>query len=176
MKWPDRGLRNLALTLALAFCAAGHPFLAAQERLSTPDYREATASLMCQCGGCSATVYTCSMEHCHSAEPIREEIAERIQKGESVDSVVKVFEQRYGLAILSAPPASGFHLTAWIAPFAVLLVGFFFTRHVLRSWKRQTVSVGAQGADGPVVVEMTPHGPTDAQRARIEKELRELSS
>jgi cytochrome c-type biogenesis protein CcmH/NrfF len=165
MKWPSP--RNFALALALAFAAAGLP---AQERLSTPEYREATASLMCQCGGCSATVYTCSMEHCHSAEPIREEVAERIQKGESVESVVKVFEDRYGLAILSAPPASGFHLTAWIAPFVVLVGGFFVTRHVLRSWKRQTV------AEGPAVAEMTSHGPTDAQRARIEKELRELSN
>lgn len=170
MKWRERDFRNFALALALALCGASLP---AQERLSTPDYRKATASLMCQCGGCSATVYTCSMEHCHSAEPIREEVAERIQKGESVDSVVQVFRERYGLAILSAPPASGFHLTAWIAPFVVLLVGFFITRHVLRSWKRQTL---AQGTDGPAVLEMSPHGPTDAQRARIEKELRELSS
>jgi len=165
MKWPSS--RNFALALALVFAAAGLP---AQERLSTPEYREATASLMCQCGGCSATVYTCSMEHCHSAEPIREEVATRIQKGESVESVVKVFEERYGLAILSAPPASGFHLAAWLAPFVVLVGGFFVTRHVLRSWKRQTV------AEGPAVVEMTSHGPTDAQRARIEKELRELSN
>jgi cytochrome c-type biogenesis protein CcmH/NrfF len=109
------------------------------------------------------------MDHCHSAEPIREEVAERLRKGESVESVVKVFEERYGLAILSAPPTSGFHLTAWIAPFVVLVAGFFFTRHVLRSWKRQT-------APAPGVVEMIPHGPTDAQRARIEKELRDLTS
>ncbi len=170
MKWPERLFRKSVFGVALLVCAASLP---AQERLSTPDYRQATASLMCQCGGCSATVYTCSMEHCHSAEPIREEIAERITKGESVESVVKVFEERYGLAILSAPPTSGFHLTAWIAPFAVLLFGFFFTRHVLRSWKRQRIG---EGTEGPTVVEMTTHGPTDAQRARIEKELRELSS
>ena len=159
----------LAFSLVLSAATAG-----AQERLSTPEYREACSALMCQCGGCSATVYTCAMEHCHSAEPIREEIAERIQKGESAESIVKVFEERYGLAILSAPPASGFHLTAWIAPFAVLFVGFFVTRHVLRSWKQQTAAPGGN------VVEMTPSSSlspmSDAQRARIEKELRELSS
>ncbi|MGH9388098.1 MAG: cytochrome c-type biogenesis protein [Vicinamibacteria bacterium] len=167
MKWPEG---NFVLALSLALSAAT---VAAQERLSTPEYREACAALMCQCGGCSATVYTCAMEHCHSAEPIREEIAERIQKGESAEDVVKVFEERYGLAILSAPPASGFHLTAWIAPFAVLLAGFFVTRRVLQSWKRQTA-----GADAGVV-EMAAHTPapiSEAQRARIEKELRELSS
>ena len=167
MKWPKRDF-VLALSLALSAGAAG-----AQERLNTPEYREACAALMCQCGGCSATVYTCAMEHCHSAEPIREEIAERIQKGESAESIVNAFEERYGLGILSAPPTSGFHLTAWAAPFVVLLVGFFVTGHVLRSWKRQTVAAGAG------IIEMTPQAPiplTDAQRARIEKELRELSS
>ena len=161
MKWPDW---DHILVLLLALSASK---VVAQERLNTPEYREACASLMCQCGGCSATVYTCAMEHCHSAEPIREEIAERIQKGESAESVVKVFEERYGLAILAAPPTSGFHLTAWIAPFAVLLVGFFFTRRVLRSWKQQTVAPQAPTPITPI---------TEAQRARIEKELRELSS
>jgi cytochrome c-type biogenesis protein CcmH len=167
MKWLDR---NFVVSTLVALSASA---LAAQERLNTPEYREACASLMCQCGGCSATVYSCAMEHCHSAEPIREEIAERIQKGESVGSIVKAFEERYGLAILAAPPASGFHLTAWIAPFAVLVAGFFVTRHVLRSWKQQTVAAGTG------VVEMAPHAPTpisEAQRARIEKELREISS
>ena len=170
MKWPKRDFRDFVLALAFALSAAT---VVAQERLNTPEYRDACAALMCQCGGCSATVYTCAMEHCHSAEPIREEIAERIQKGESAESIVKAFEERYGLAILSAPPTSGFHLTAWIAPFAVLLVGFFVTRHVLRSWRQQTVAAGAG------VLDMTPQAPTpitEAQRARIEKELRELSS
>lgn len=161
MKWPKVRDVVLALPLAVSAATAG-----AQERLNTPEYREACAALMCQCGGCSATVYTCAMEHCHSAEPIREEVAERIQKNESAESIVKVFEERYGLGILSAPPASGFHLTAWIAPFAVLLAGFFFTRHVLRSWKQGTVPQ----APAPTIPI------TEAQRARIEKELREISS
>ena len=160
MKWPKGDL-----VLALSFLLSA-PTLIAQERLNTPEYRNACAALMCQCGGCSATIYTCAMEHCHSAEPIREEVAERIQKGESAESVVKVFEERYGLAILSAPPPSGIHLTAWIAPFAVLLVGFFVTRHVLRSWKQGTIPQ-AQTPITPI---------TEAQRARIEKELRDISS
>lgn len=166
MKWLDR---DSVFTLLVALSAST---LIAQERLNTPEYRAACAALMCQCGGCSATVYTCAMEHCHSAEPIREEIAERIQKGESVESIVKVFEERYGLGILAAPPTSGFHLTAWLAPFAVLLVGFFVTRHVLRSWKQQTVAAGSNA------VEMDPRAApiTDDQRARIEKELREISN
>jgi cytochrome c-type biogenesis protein CcmH len=113
------------------------------------------------------------MEHCHSAEPIREEVASRIQKGESPEAIVKAFRDRYGLAILAAPPASGFHLTAWLTPVVALFVGFFVTRHVLRSWRQQTVAAGA-GAAGMRSESPTPL--TESQRARIEKELRELSS
>jgi cytochrome c-type biogenesis protein CcmH len=166
MKWLDG---NYFLALLLALSAP----LFAQERLNTPEYREACASLMCQCGGCSATVYSCAMEHCHSAEPIREEVASRIRKGESPEAIVKAFEDRYGLAILAAPPASGFHLTAWLTPFFALFVGFFVTRHVLRSWRQQTVAAGA-GAAGMRSESPTPL--TESQRARIEKELREISS
>jgi len=136
--------------------------IAQDEREYGPEFREAGDALMCQCG-CGATISSCSMEHCHSAEPIREEIWDRLQKGESVASIVETFKNRYGLVILSAPPASGFHLTAWVVPFVALLIGVFITRGVLRSWRRQT---------GPAET-VTPL--SDAQRARIEDELRDLS-
>lgn len=165
MKWRKR---LLVLAIPASLLAS---WVLAQERLSTPEYRAASDALMCQCGGCSATISHCAMEHCHSAEPIREEIAERLQKGESVQSIIAVFSDRYGLGILSAPPVSGFHVSAWVMPFLALVVGFFVTRHVLRTWRRQTVSAGS-AADAPI--EMKPV--SEAQRARIEKELRELSS
>jgi cytochrome c-type biogenesis protein CcmH/NrfF len=155
-------LREPLAGLFLVVLATAPP--AAQERLSSPEFHEASEALICQCG-CYSTVSNCAMEHCHSAEPIREEIASRLENGESVESIVSVFKERYGLAILSAPPATGFHLTAWITPFVVLAIGFFVTRHVLRSWKRETAAA-----------EPAPVSMSDAQRKRIEKELRELSS
>ena len=153
MKW----LSALGLVLLLTPLAASQ-----DEREHGKEFREAAEALMCQCG-CGATVYSCSMEHCHSAEPIREEIWERLQKGESVASIIETFKNRYGLVILSAPPTSGFHLAAWIVPFVVLLVGAFATRQVLHSWRHQSQTPGE--AAPPI---------TDAERARIENELREL--
>ena len=153
MKW-----RSAVLAVVLLASAAF-----AQERAHGPEFREAGDALMCQCG-CNQTISSCSMERCHSTEPIREEIWERLGNGESVASIIEVFKERYGLLILSAPPASGFHLTAWIVPFAVLVIGAFVTRHVLRSWTRQTE---------PAADVVTPI--SDAQRARIEKELQDLS-
>ena len=150
------GLTGLILIVSISTTVFG------QEQPHGAPFQEAGNALMCQCGGCSATVATCAMEHCHSSEPIREEIWERLKKGDSVISIVETFKERYGLVILSAPPTSGFHLTAWVAPFLVLFVGAFFTRHVLKTWKNQTV-----------VVE-TSTTISDAQRSRIEKELRDL--
>jgi cytochrome c-type biogenesis protein CcmH/NrfF len=151
---------GLVIGLLLSFAAIS----LSQEHGSGPEFRAAGEALMCQCG-CGATIATCAMERCHSAEPIREEIWERLQNGESVAGIIDVFKERYGLVILSAPPASGFHLTAWIVPFGVLLIGAFVTRHVLKTWTRQ-----GDGTEAALVIPIS-----DAQRARIEKELRDFS-
>jgi len=152
--------RVAAFALSLLLASA----VLAQEHYTSEDYRKACDALMCQCG-CGATISSCAMEHCHSAEPIREEIASRLQAGESLGSVIQVFVDRYGLVILSAPPAEGFYWTAWLTPFVALLVGLFVVVVVLRSWKHKTVPAD----DAPVRL-------SDAQRARIERELRDISS
>jgi len=155
-------MKSLSAVVLFGLMLGAASALISQERAHGPEFRAAGAALMCQCG-CGATISSCSMERCHSAEPIREEIWERLQNGETINAIVDVFKERYGLIILSAPPASGFHLTAWVVPFIALILGGFVTRQVLRSWTRQTVP-----AD--VVVPITT-----ADRARIEKELKDLS-
>ena len=151
MKW-----RSAAVALATLTSAT----LLAQERFNTPEYRAVCDALICQCG-CNLQVSTCAMDHCHSAEPIREEVTARLQKGDSVEGIIETFRERYGLTILSAPPAKGFHLTVWVTPVVALLIGLFVTWRVLRSWRRSTPQTDTL---------------TGAERARIEKELRELSS
>lgn len=157
MTWLER-LSALMLGLLLGSAVL------AQEHYNSEDYRKACDALMCQCG-CGATISNCAMEHCHSSEPIREEIATRLQAGESVESIIQVFVDRYGLVILSAPPAEGFYWTAWLTPFVALLVGLFVLVVILRSWRHRTVPA----SEGPARL-------SDAQRARIERELRDLSS
>lgn len=156
-------MKSLSLAAVLGLVLGTASVLISQERAHGPEFRAAGDALMCQCG-CGATISTCSMERCHSAEPIREEIWDRLQNGESVAAIIDVFKERYGLIILSAPPASGFHLTAWLVPLFVLILGAVATRQVLRSWTRQTV------AAGDVVTPIT-----SSDRARIERELKDLS-
>ena len=135
-----------------------------QERPNTPEFRDACDRLVCQCG-CHKTVSTCDMENCHSATPIREEVWSRLQAGESVLEIVEVFRERYGLTILSQPPTTGFHLSAWIMPFVFLVGGAIFIARILKSWKTAKQEQ----------VDREPPRLDERRRARIEKELRELN-
>lgn len=159
-----KSLDRVIALIVVAFLWGGS--LASQERLSSPEYHAVADALICQCG-CGLTISNCGMENCHSAEPIREEIASRLLKGETVESIIKVFTDRYGLAILSAPPKSGFHLMAWLTPVFALLVGSFVLAVVLRSWHRRSLAADSE-PEQPVV--------SEAQRARIEKELQDFSN
>ena len=153
-------LKRIAYIFALSIAASG----LAQERTGGPEFRAVCNALACQCG-CNQTIANCSMEKCHSSLPIREEVKERLNRGESLNQILKAFQDRYGPIILSAPPASGFYLTAWIVPFVTLGIGALATRQVLRSWRRQSRNSAPR-----------PPGLTinDAQRKQIEKELRDL--
>jgi len=113
---------NRKRILLLALALSGGQILA-QERYNSADYQEVTGAMVCQCGGCNARVSECAMDRCPSSEPIREEVAGRLQAGESVESILAAFTERYGLRILAAPPASGFHLSVWILPFVALGLG-----------------------------------------------------
>jgi len=101
---------------------------------------------------------------------MRAEIREKLAGGETNDAIVASFVDRYGLVVLSAPPTSGFNLSAWIMPFVVLVIGAWVAKKVLGSWRHQTVQAEASA----------PAGESDAissdQQARIERELRDFEA
>ena len=41
----------------------------------------------------------------------------------SEEQIIQSYVDQYGETVLSAPPRKGFHLTAWILPFAAFLIG-----------------------------------------------------
>ncbi len=153
--------RKRILLLALAF--SGGQILA-QERYNSADYQEVTGAMVCQCGGCNARVSECAMDRCPSSEPIREEVAGRLQAGESVESILAAFTERYGLRILAAPPASGFHLSVWILPFVALGLGGLLAVRVLGRWKQTSAAVAGNA----------PEPPSPEMRARIERDLDQI--
>ena len=152
-----RLVRSLLPVLAAAALLSGPA--TGQERYNSEAYRRVARALTCQCGGCNALVAECAMDRCPSSEPIREEIAERLQAGEEPEAVIRMFAERYGLVVLAAPPASGFHLSAWILPVVFLLGGAVVAAFVLRRWRQGAAPATSATEAPPEVV------------ARIEREV-----
>jgi cytochrome c-type biogenesis protein CcmH len=101
--------------------------------------RELTPKFMCICGGCNQVLMNCNHIGCPSREAMLKDIGRQIDAGKTDDAVVEYFIGKYGAAVLSAPPASGFNLTAWVMPFAALAVGLVVAIAFLRRYRAQTV-------------------------------------
>lgn len=160
--------RSLLAAAAAAALLTGPAtsLLRGQDRYNSADYQRVTHALTCQCGGCNALVGECAMDRCPSSEPIREEVAERLQAGEAPEDVIATFAERYGLVILSAPPTSGFHLSAWILPGVFLLGGGVVAVTVVRRWRRSAPESPAAAAAS---VEVSPE-----VIARIERDVDDI--
>ena len=158
-----RPLIAMAAAAVLLTGPATH-LLMGQDRYNSADYQRVAHALTCQCGGCNALVGECAMDRCPSSEPIREEIAERLQAGESAEDLVSMFAERYGLVILAAPPTTGFHLTAWIIPGVFLVGGAVVAVSVLRR-RRKSAPAPAAAA----TIEASPE-----VLARIERDVERI--
>ncbi len=131
--------------------------------LISPDVRRVGSRLACLCGSCKNTVGDCPMLQCHYSSPAREKIAKLQNMGASDDNIVGEFVRDTGRQALSSPPTEGFHLLAWLTPFAAILMGlggvFIYMRRVRPNQKP--------------VAEIDP-AVLDHYRDRIEKDMAKL--
>ena len=159
MKSRRRKLLALALTVA---CAVA-PALFARSPASANEeaFRRISDKLICQCG-CNYGLTNCPHLQCPSAPGLRAKIREKLAAGQSEPEVLQAIVAEYGLAILGAPPAEGFNLTAWVMPFAALLFGLGIVFFVARRWytRRRTA------APDPYLLER--------YRANLEQEIKRL--
>jgi cytochrome c-type biogenesis protein CcmH len=111
--------------------------------LSTADTDRAKAvgsKLMCICG-CQQVLTECNHIHCPSSVPMRAEVTEKLAAGMTDDQLLKSFVEKYGTAVLAAPAFSGiFNRTAWLTPFAALVIGLAGLVFYLRRVKSTTDS------------------------------------
>jgi len=109
--------------------------------LASADTDQAKAvgsKLMCICG-CQQVLTECNHIHCPSSVPMRAEVNEKLAAGMTDDQLLKSFVEKYGTAVLAAPAFSGiFNKTAWLTPFAVLVIGLAALVFYLRRLKSTT--------------------------------------
>jgi hypothetical protein len=136
-----------ALALALAICFS----LGATSPTSRLD--KLGHQVMCQCG-CAQLLGECDHVGCPDRDKELSQLSTDIAAGETDQQIFDEFVAKYGATVLAAPPARGFDLVAWIAPFAVFAAALLGTILLIRRWgglgsKKQVAAVAAAGAADP---------------------------
>jgi len=156
----------VAYLLLTAYCLLFTPSVSAIniDEKYKPLYDELSDKFMCLCG-CGSTIKTCPHEDCGFAIPFKKELAEKVQKGETKEQIINYFVGKHGQQILSAPPKKGFNLTAWITPFAAIIIVGLLMKKIIDKWTtRQKTEDRSQKTEG---VE-------DKYKKMLKKELEEF--
>lgn len=67
----------------------------------------------------------------------RDQIKDLVDQGMSEDEVLDYFVTQYGPQVLQEPPKSGFTLTLWVLPVAMILLGGLILFFTMRKWTGQ---------------------------------------
>ena len=125
--------------------------------------------IRCQCG-CTLDVYTCRTTDfsCQVSPSMHRDVMGLVAGGYTSQETLDAFVGVYGERVLMAPPAAGFNLLGWIAPFAVLGGGTVLVVSLLRRWRRQAPVA-------PLAAPQTsrPTDATDDELARLEAAVRD---
>ena len=116
-----------ALALAVAVCFT----LGATD--AGTRYNNLNHRLMCTCG-CAEILGECNHVGCPNSPEELDLLRTGITAGDSDEKIFDTFAAKYGATVLAAPPASGFNLVAWIAPFAVFAAALLGTILLVRHW------------------------------------------
>jgi len=145
-----------ALALAVAVCFS----LGATD--AGKRYLDLNHRLMCTCG-CAEILGECNHVGCPNSTEELNLLSAGITSNDTDDKIFDTFAAKYGATVLAAPPASGFNLVAWIAPFAVFAAALLGTILLVRHWSVGNSGMATQAADPEM----------DALRDRIRRETGE---
>src|SRR5574341_1421949 len=104
---------------------------------------------ICNCG-CNKMLIDCDMQ---CGEQLRGVIAAKIKEGWDKPRIMDLLVRNYGEKLLAAPTKSGFNLTAWITPFAAILVGGIMISLAVGEWVTRRRAAQRVRLEGPVRVE-----------------------
>jgi cytochrome c-type biogenesis protein CcmH/NrfF len=94
--------------------------------------------VQCTCG-CVAPLNQCPMVNCAEKSEVRAFIATEIAGGKDETTILQDLSLKYGVQVLTAPPARGFNLAVWILPGVGLLIGLGIVVMIVRRWKGKRV-------------------------------------
>ncbi|HET6865625.1 MAG TPA: cytochrome c-type biogenesis protein [Solirubrobacteraceae bacterium] len=98
------------------------------------------------------------------ADSERNYIRGLIAKGETKQQILRDMVAQYGPGVLGKPPASGFNLTVYILPPAILAVGIAILAFTLPRWRRRTRAAKSRSPDKTPAFD-------PAEAARLDHEL-----
>ena len=125
--------------------------------------------LRCQCG-CTLDVYTCRTTDfsCQVSPSMHRDVLALVAGGYSAQEILEAFVGVYGQQVLMAPPATGFNLFGWAAPFVALGGGAVLVVALLRNWRRAPAS---ERVSQPRAARVD--GATDEELARLHEAVRD---
>lgn len=147
-----------------AYLFAGVLALASCAQVSADRAKALGDQMICICG-CNQLLYGCTHLNCPSSTPMRAELEKYVAEGMADEAILAAFVDKYDKKVLAAPPTTGlFNISAWIMPFAALIVGAGAVLYVVRARK---AAVAAE----PAVSGVQP----SRFDAEIEEELKKLT-
>jgi cytochrome c-type biogenesis protein CcmH len=100
------------------------------------------------------------------ADAERNYIRGLIARGETKQQILNDMVAQYGPNVLGKPPASGFNLTVYVLPPAILAIGIAIIALTLPRWRRRTRAEAARSPGNGKVPGFDP-----AEAARLDHEL-----
>jgi len=127
----DLGLRTILLVVSL-FAAS----MARGDAGRAPTLETIGNEVQCTCG-CNAPLNGCPHIDCAEKAQMQALIKKEIAEGKDETAILQDLSLRYGLQVLSTPPAHGFNLSIWILPGIGLLAGLGLVVFIARRWKQR---------------------------------------
>lgn len=139
---------------------------------SALEVREVAGEFICNCG-CNKNLAACEMK---CGDNLRGFIKDKIGDGLGKQQIMAYMKENFQQAILAAPEKSGFNLTAWITPFAVVFAGGVGIVKAMSTWSSRRKEDDDPGEDvtGDDDRPDSPKGSDSKYDDQIEKELKDF--
>lgn len=159
----SRALKVLVVCFAIAMATSVATAAPTSAQINQME-QDISSRVYCMCG-CATELKDCPDLHCPVKAKMHKIIRADLEEGKSEQATIQDLVAIYGEKVLSAPPARGFNLTAWVLPGVALLVGLFLAITVVRRWRKPAVQTATTGATPPA---------NDGARAAVEEEMKKF--